>query len=203
MPVRAIAFDCFGTLVRITAPVKPFAQLIRHAPLMERREAATAVMTHRWSLQDTAKALNILVTSSVLIQLEASLTRELASVECFPETLEVLVELRRRGYTLALCSNLAQPYAEPVTRLLGHLVDATVWSFAEGFVKPDRRIYEVVSERLALPPEQVLMVGDTKLDDCIGARDAGLQAIHLTRLAPPSGRMDGSIANLRQLLFLV
>jgi HAD superfamily hydrolase (TIGR01549 family) len=89
--------------------------------------------------------------------------------------------LQRRGIKIALCSNLAEPYAAPIQRLLPVQLDAYAWSFERKAMKPDRALYEEVCEMLDCAPKQVLMVGDTQLADVDGPRRAGMQAILLDR----------------------
>jgi HAD superfamily hydrolase (TIGR01549 family) len=203
LAVQAIAFDCFGTLVEIKNPSQPYRDLINLLPKHYQPPAKRALMANPWTLLETVGQMGLDVEASTLQELQHRLDVELASIVCFPETRAVLTELKSRGYRLALCSNLAQPYAAPVEALIGSFFDVKVWSFASGAIKPDRRIYEMVCADLALPTEQVLMVGDSHLADFTGSRAAGLKARHLTRNVPHHRLALNRISSLEDLLRLV
>jgi putative hydrolase of the HAD superfamily len=57
------------------------------------------------------------------------------------------------------------------------LVDEIVYSHEAGMSKPDPRIYALVCARLDVRPQETVFLDDA--DQCVvGARDAGLHAIH-------------------------
>jgi putative hydrolase of the HAD superfamily len=66
--------------------------------------------------------------------------------------------------------------------------------------KPDPRAYLEACRRLQLTPGQVLMVGDNLELDVVGARAAGLQAIHLDRSLVGSPAAADTIGSLHDLL---
>ncbi len=58
--------------------------------------------------------------------------------------------------------------------------------------KPHPAAYAAACQALGLPPDQVLMVGDHRLNDVDGARAAGLHAVHVDPAAAPGRTLDGS-----------
>ncbi|MFJ4986692.1 HAD family hydrolase [Streptomyces sp. NPDC088732] len=84
----------------------------------------------------------------------------------YPDTAEVLGELRRRGVPVAVVSNIGWDL-RPVFRAHGldGLVDAFVLSYEHGMQKPDPRLFATACEALGLPPERVAMVGDDRRAD--------------------------------------
>lgn len=50
-----------------------------------------------------------------------------------------------------------------------------------GFAKPDARIFHCAAQRLALPMQSILHVGDDAKLDAVAARDAGMHAVWLNR----------------------
>jgi 2-haloalkanoic acid dehalogenase type II len=203
LPVKAVAFDCFGTLVQVTRRSHVYRELISRMAKHFQPPAKKAVMSNRWSLGEAAHQLGLSLTDSELLAMEARLADELASVECFPETRAVLLELQSRGYRIAVCSNLATPFAAPVEALLGKYFDATVWSFDVGVIKPDPRIFTSLCTALELPPAEILMVGDSLTADFQGARASGLHARHLTRDVPPGRVGINKVSTLSDILRLV
>ena len=117
----------------------------------------------------------------------------------FPDVLPVLRALRpasgRPGYRLGILSNTQSFDLDFLgSSGLGRAVDELCLSCDCGLLKPDPEIFRIASRRLGLPPEEILMVGDSLVDDVEGARCAGLQAIHLDRTAGA-----GAVTDLREL----
>jgi FMN phosphatase YigB (HAD superfamily) len=76
-----------------------------------------------------------------------------------------------------------------------------------GIRKPNPRIFNLALEALGIPPEKAAMVGDTLGADILGARNAGLMGIWITRRADSAAnrahaetiRPDAIIATLQEL----
>lgn len=176
LPVtRTVAFDAFGTLVRIGRRHRPYERLIARA----RDQAAEmpSPMVAGIELAEYAGLLGLPRPDAELAMLE----EELASVELYPDALDALHRIRDRGVTVAVASNLAEPYAAPLMALLGDLVDVWHFSFAVGAAKPQRAFYAALVDRLGIEAHELLMVGDTWQDDVAGAVDAGARARWLDR----------------------
>ena len=172
---RAVAFDAFGTLVRITRKRHPFEKLI-----LANRDAARSLpspMVTPIGLAEYAMMLGLPPPEAEL----AMLDEELESIELYPDALDCLRRVRDQGVKVAVASNLAMPYAAPLKALLGDLVDVWHLSFAEGAIKPDVAFYRPLLAKLCRKPEQLLMVGDTWHDDIVGAVGAGARAYWLDR----------------------
>ncbi|CAM5403922.1 HAD family hydrolase [Eoetvoesiella caeni] len=177
--IRAVAFDVFGTLCQITEPRAPFKQLLSQCPAAT--EWRRTLMCQDMRITDLANELPISPSPAELAALENDLQIELASIALYPEVLATLKELNQQGIKLALISNLATSYADPVRRLIAGQIETQIWSFEVGHIKPEREIFEILVRRLDCQPSQILMVGDSLVSDIGGARKAGLNAILLDR----------------------
>ncbi|MGW3564562.1 HAD family hydrolase [Streptomyces sp. NPDC000941] len=108
----------------------------------------------------------------------------------YPDTAEVLGELRRRGVRIAVVSNIGWDL-RPVFR--GHgldeFVDAYVLSYEHGIQKPDPRLFRVACDALVLAPADTVMVGDDRRADG-GASRLGCR-VHLVDHLPVDQRPDG------------
>jgi len=109
------------------------------------------------------------------------------------ESWEILVELKAKGIRLALLSNTIEPHVlanEEMGRLeklrdIGF--EAFIWSYEEGFRKPDPRIYKVMLAKLNLPAEACAFVDDD-LENVEAAKELGMRGIHFQ--APEQLRKD-------------
>lgn len=184
-PARAVLFDVYGTLVEIQSPRRPYQRLVDLAQTqnsgLDRGRAARLVMCHAGGLAESAKRLGVALQSTELQQLDQALREEIASIQPYPETEDVLGRLRARGLKIGLCSNLASPYVSPAMQRLGHLIDCAVWSCEAGVLKPDPTIFGMAVQGLRLELGSVLMIGDSYAADVLGAREAGLKALWLDR----------------------
>ena len=180
--IKAVALDVFGTLLFIGERRQPYRTLFERLSV-NFSEGARRAMTQNVSLTGLADQLSGSGRSdaAAVASLEAEVAAEIESVRSFPEVAGALADLRTRGFRLALISNLAAPYARAVEEKLPPIFDARVYSFAVGAVKPEPAIFAVLSERLCLPPDQILVVGNSRRDDVGGARRFGMNALHLDR----------------------
>ena len=98
----------------------------------------------------------------------------LAAVE-YPFTKPMLRELRTMGMKLGIVTNGDHDLQMNKLRLLNFdgFVDEIVISGDVGVQKPDTKPFEVMSEKLGLPPSELLYVGDNPLNDVEGSRNAG------------------------------
>jgi FMN phosphatase YigB (HAD superfamily) len=97
-----------------------------------------------------------------------------------PQALTTLQELRRRGFGIGVISNtVGEPgwTLRPVMRHLGFEPLVEVWAFSDEHVwtKPSAAIFRWALDRLGVPPERAVHVGDGWVD-IEGARRAGLRA---------------------------
>ena len=106
----------------------------------------------------------------------------------YPETHEVLDELRRRGCRLGVISNWDSrlPGLLATLGLAGHF-DSVVTSAMAGVEKPHPAIFAAAVDALGADPERAVHIGDRLDEDYHGARQAGLRALLLNRVpANPS-----------------
>ncbi|HNT26022.1 MAG TPA: HAD family hydrolase [Anaerolineales bacterium] len=103
-----------------------------------------------------------------------------------PEALPVLETLRQRGHRMGMISNAGDD--EDVQRLvdkcgLRPYFDFIFTSAAVGIRKPDVRIFQAALACWEAQPSQAAMIGDNLQADVLGARNAGIFAVWLTRRA--------------------
>ncbi|EFA22080.1 HAD family hydrolase [Bifidobacterium gallicum] len=112
-------------------------------------------------------------------------------LKLFPGAVELLRRLRKEGYRVVLLSNAQTCYTVPEMKELGLLgeFDAITISSEEGLRKPAKGLFDTVTERNQVSPDEVLMVGNNVHCDIDGARHAGFDTVYLhTDNDPDAGR---------------
>jgi len=130
------------------------------------------------------------------------------------DTIPTLSILRREGYRLGVISNASDD--DNVQALVDKAgirlyFDFIMTSASVGIRKPNPRIFSLALENWDFPPGRVAMIGDTLGADILGAKNAGLFSIWITRRANvPANRAhadtlrsDAVISSLSELLELL
>lgn len=100
------------------------------------------------------------------------------------DAIPTLSRLRDEGYRMALISNAAD---EANTQLLvdklggRQFFEMVTISAAAGIRKPNPAIFRSVLEAMQIDPQEAVMVGDTLNADVLGAKNAGIFSIWITR----------------------
>lgn len=198
-PLRAVAFDLYGTLLALDNPL-----LHREVPrlfgVQGRRWLALVRSTLlRHPFADTAAMAGAIAEQlgapELASRCEQLLGDEASSARLLPGVVATLEFLRRRGFKLGLVSNLSTAHVAPLESAgLAGLFDATVLSCRDGVVKPEPEAYRLLCERLAIPLEEILMVGDSLAND---VRAPAALGMHVVRIGEGEGEgVLGSVAML-------
>lgn len=110
-----------------------------------------------------------------------------ARTRLYPESLEVLDNLRSQGFRLGIVSNL--PWGSPqkhwhdeVARHgLSQRVEHVVFCRDAGWRKPARQVFDLVMERFGVGPEECLFIGDDPRWDIVGPEAIGMDCILIDR----------------------
>jgi putative hydrolase of the HAD superfamily len=119
----------------------------------------------------------------------------------FPETLQVLKELKAAGCKLGVVSNFdSRIYTVMESLSILEFFDAVTTSSETGFCKPDRQIFEAAVRALKTKPSDTVIVGDSLRDDVEAGSRAGLHAILIDRKGRHASSSVPKISSLRQLI---
>lgn len=103
--------------------------------------------------------------------------------------IEVVGKLKRRGYRLALVSNMMLPGRLLEAKLgeaqIREYWDAVVISSDVGYIKPHPEIFHRALALCQLRADEVVFVGDTYQQDILGAKRAGLKTVWLNSRNEP------------------
>jgi HAD superfamily hydrolase (TIGR01509 family) len=116
--------------------------------------------------------------SSLALDLVQIWNRSVRAAVLKPGAWEVLDELRASGAKLALVSNTPPTSNYILDRLkLRQRFDAIVFSCDVGFLKPDPRIFKLALNKLGVPAEQAVVVGDKIRTDILGGAILGMRSV--------------------------
>lgn len=177
--IRAICFDAFGTVVEIADKRRPFQKLLHN----DYDDVSVRAMTQPIGLRALASQLQPGPQDELVDQLEEDLAAECASIVVRQGMKSVWEALKRAQLKIAICSNLAVPYAVPMIRALPGTPDGLVLSYRVGLMKPHKDIYSIVASQLDLKISQILFVGDRMEEDVLGPVAAGASAMPIEEFA--------------------
>ncbi len=206
--LRAVAFDAVGTLIHPDPPAAAVYAAVgrRHGSRLdaatirdrfgaafrdeERRDHGGQLVTseererRRWR-EIVARVLDDVADATACFGELYDHFAHPDAWHCEAETADILVRLRRDGYSLALASNYDHRLRGVVAGMPQLAAVTTIVISAEvGWRKPSQAFFARLAETLDLPPSAVLYVGDDLSNDYEGARRAGMSA----RLFDPLGR---------------
>jgi 2-haloalkanoic acid dehalogenase type II len=218
MPIKAVIFDAYGTLLRnddlwliprrivgdhgLSTPVGDvfrawidlYAESTQQSPFRPLRQIQTDIVGR------LLRQLDIDADAAPYVELFFEVTTR---VELYPEVREVLDALAPRRS--AIVSNADHEHVAAWTFTLP--VEFILVSEAVGAYKPHPRVFRAALERLGLEPNDVLHVGDSDIDDVAGAKAAGLRVAWVNRdgraLRPGVPRPDFEIKDLEELAALL
>lgn len=181
---EAIIFDLYGTLAYIGEPTGLYQKLFRSLGLDRRKAARARKLALTLEYEDIAHFVHEVAPGNCIdtAPYQQLLERELSSVHVYPESTEVLEDVRSRGLKTGLISNVATPYTKPFYDMgLERYFDSVLFSCEQGVHKPSNAIFERVLERLDVVPERTALVGDSYTSDVAGAVSAGIHGFLLSR----------------------
>ncbi len=199
--MKAVLFDAGGTLIHmdrrfviqtlnangVAATLGDFARadiLARNEVTRVLRSAHPGTDASRWMIYAGALMRELKCDGAALDRVRTSLMGQHAAGDLWTYvedgTFELLDALRRSGYRMAIISNAdgrVESFLEKagLTRYFEFVVDSGVF----GVEKPDARIFRHALERLQVPAEEALYVGDVYEVDVLGARAVGMDAVLL------------------------
>lgn len=105
---------------------------------------------------------------------------------------QLITDLKSQGKKLYLLSNISIGFAEnytknPEIKRILSLFDGLIFSAKEGYVKPNRDIFEHLLNKFSLSAEETIFIDDNE-KNIIGAKNAGINAY----------LFDGDVAKLRK-----
>ncbi len=216
LKLEALVFDGFGTLFDLESASPAFElafpgkglEVLRWWRAKQLAYTRQCILTRKYrnlwvlmeqALEDACHHFQVEVPSPVRVEL----CSQYLKLAMFPEAVESL-NILRKNYKLVLLSHGTQSMLDAVVahNQLTSLLDAILSVDAVHTYKPELQAYELITEKINLPPKAFGYTGVNPLD-IAGARAFGMKTIWLHRRAPSNRLMglitDLSITNLQEL----
>jgi 2-haloacid dehalogenase len=203
MPIRAYAFDAYGTLFDVHAAIRRHADAV--GPDADALSALWRVkqLEYSWTrtLMDRYADFWVLTQQA----LDFALARFPAAdpavrpklldaywrLEAYPDVNATLTKLRRMGHTLALFTNGTRAMAEAAANASAvlPLLDDVVTVDDVGQFKTRPEVYAYLCRRLDMTPDEVCLVSSNRWD-VAGGTAFGLQTVWVNRTGQPDEYPD-------------
>ncbi|MEJ8476207.1 HAD family hydrolase [Roseibium algae] len=186
-PVTTVVFDVGNVLIE-WGPEHLYRELIPDT--VERTSFLTHICSMEWNLQQDlgrnwSEAIALLSSEypehADLIAAYSSRWHDMVPGE-ISGSVRILEDLKRSKTPLYAITNFSSEKFNEAQERFSFLKTSfsdIVVSAEEGLLKPDVRIYEVLFSRNKLDPSACVFIDDSE-KNVLGAREAGMQALHFT-----------------------
>jgi HAD superfamily hydrolase (TIGR01549 family) len=185
---KAVIFDMFGTLVGATSPEQEIIGKFRlpskkHDGL---QRVVCGVNFYKDCKADLESYFALVLEESGLEinpinlkMLRGIYSAEFAKAIPFPETNQILEQLKQQGFKIGLVSNAYPPGRKLVIqeRGLAGFFEDSLLSYEFGMTKQNPEIYLLALDRLGVDPKNAIMVGDSYKSDILASKQATKEQI--------------------------
>ncbi len=190
---KVIIFDFWGTIVEIGVQPSPIRQVknilgidIPFSSYIVRFEEVFMKQPYQnlfEAFTEVCKSFHIEPRQELLEELVGLWNKNKLLAKPFPETIEVLNELKGLGYKVVMLSNTDCFSIEEVLEKYGlkEYFDMIVLSYQVRMLKSNPRVFQKILEEMGIGKEEAIMVGDSIESDIISAKKAGVDAILIDR----------------------
>ncbi len=192
MTVKAVIFDLWGTIVengtysplkqsfnimRVRMPFGRFVQQFEDALMRKQFEDQAA------GFKEVFESFGLDPKPFIIDKLIGVWNKNKLLATLYPETVDVLESLKKKGVKLALLSNTPSGSGDFVLDKfeLRKYFDVVALSCETGMLKQDPKSFDAILDQLGVSKEETLMVGDSIETDIKGAENVGIKAVLVDR----------------------
>ena len=165
----------------LAAANEAIIQAMIHRPMNQRsKEEMTALYAqfHR----DILREAGLKAGENVIMGLLTGMLQAKMKLVLFDDVLPALDNLKGRGLTLGLISNIERNMSGALDELgLSPRLDVVVTSQDAGANKPQPEIFRFALKKAGITPAESIYIGDQYQVDVVGARGAGMKGILIDR----------------------
>lgn len=137
------------------------------------------------------KEAGIKTDEKTVLKLLAVMQKIELNIVLFDDAFPALTELKKRGLTTGLISNIEKNMNETLQKLgIISKLDIVVTSLEAGASKPQPGIFRYAMQKGNVRPDESIFVGDQYQVDMVGAKSAGMKAILLDRTGYYTDNLD-------------
>ena len=201
--IKLVSLDAYDTILDIKRNdwLKTHLLSCKNLPEFDPIELRRKLMCENVFAVQTLQDMK-LISEEQIPGVQAMIDAEKKSVSQKYLVKELLEEIGKK-YQIAIVSNLGRDYGAKTRVTIDYPVYQFIFSYEvkclKSSDKDNTKIFDILVERSGLKPHQILHVGDKYTNDYIGARNAGLQAIHLNLKNEPS-KASHSIKSIGELI---
>ena len=219
--LRAITFDCYGTLIDwetgLLAAIRPIlhahgaelsdAEIFRLYGDLEAEAEASHYQPYREILRDVVRGFGTRLGFRPTDEEQASLPNSLANWKPFPDTVASLRQLKSK-FKLGIISNVDDDLFSASARRLEIDFDFVTTAGQARAYKPSLEIFRLAQKKMGIPSEQWVHAGQSIYHDVIPAKALGISTVWVNRPSPRPGagaakyafaEPDAEVATLQQL----
>ena len=183
---RWATFDCYGTLIDWDGGVRAELARVfgdeRADELLARYHEIEPELQHDGSRSYRDVLTEAMRRLGAPEGQEHGLAESLPGWRAFPEVRSSLIEVRRRGWKLAILSNTDDDFIAASQVHIGVPFDEVVVSQEIGSYKPAHRHWEEFFERSRAPREGYVHVAASLFHDIAPSNELGLRSVWINRL---------------------
>ena len=98
-----------------------------------------------------------------------------------PESVRLLDELKKKGILTGLITNTFSDERDLIREsILFPYFDVALISYEQGIIKPDLRLYRMMTDKLGVRADECIYVGDGGSRELYAAREAGMHPVQCT-----------------------
>ncbi|MHA1600850.1 MAG: haloacid dehalogenase type II [Alphaproteobacteria bacterium] len=205
--IGACVFDAYGTLFNVHSAVRRGGETLGDkadavSDLWRQKQLAytwlrSLMGAHVDFWQVTSDGLDYALAANGIkdSKLHARLMELYLSLDAYPDVIDALTRLRAGGKKTAILSNGAPKMLNAAVESAGltDLLDEALSVEDVGVYKPDRRVYQLAVERLAIAPGRICFVS-TNAWDANGAAHFGFNVAWMNRFGQIPERLPGKPA---------
>lgn len=208
--IQACVFDAYGTLFNVAAPVEKLAgeigdKAVDLAPLWRRKQleytwlrSLMGVHADFWHV--TREALDYSLRQLDIN--EAGLADELMTLylklDAYPDALEGLAALKKKGKRTAILSNGSPSMLDSTVRhaAMDKLFDHVLSAEEVGIYKPSRRVYRLAMQKLVIHDTPSICFVSANTWDAQAAAQFGFQVVRIARQSTIDDNIPGKPARV-------
>lgn len=181
--------NAFRSLFDIDIDMEKFYLLSRYYSDVKFEASRNGEMTmdeyHIYRIQEAAKDLGVYLTDEQALNMQKEYKKNQQKLKMSDTTISILELAKKNNVKLGVITNGPSKHQWAKVDALG----VEKWIPRENIIvsgdlginKPDKRIFEVMQEKLQLGVESLYYIGDSLENDIVGANNAGWKSIWINR----------------------